>query len=269
MVGAQKSSTGFSVEQRDMETIELESTEVMEYAKYEALREKILGRGIVVAIDGPSGSGKSTISRNVAAALDLGYLDTGAMYRAAAWGVDHRGIDLNNPEKIAAAVATMDMKVNAVPHAPRIFVDGVDVLHVIRSDRINSIVSQVSAVPQVREILISIQRGIIELAQHATRGIVVEGRDITTVVAPHADVRILLTANPEVRLNRRALQDKGDADRATLDRERALVLDRDAKDSQVTSFQVASDGVTTIDSTDLSVSETLDTVMRLIDKATD
>ena len=81
----------------------------MEYANYEALREKILGRGVVVAIDGPSGSGKSTISRNVAAALDLGYLDTGAMYRAAAWGVEHRGVDLNDSAAIAAAVQTLSL----------------------------------------------------------------------------------------------------------------------------------------------------------------
>lgn len=240
----------------------------MEYANYEALREKILGRGVVVAIDGPSGSGKSTISRNVAAALDLGYLDTGAMYRAAAWGVEHRGVDLNNPIAIAAAVQDMKLTVNAVPHAPRIFVDGIDVMHVIRTDHINAIVSAVSSVPEVRTMLIALQRDIIAQARESTRGIVVEGRDITTVVASDAQVRILLTASAATRVSRRALEDQGDARSETLDRERALVLDRDARDAKVTSFQVAADGVTTVDSTDLSVSQTLDTVMRLIDQAT-
>ncbi|EFU82348.1 MULTISPECIES: (d)CMP kinase [Mobiluncus] len=240
----------------------------MEYANYEALREKILGRGVVVAIDGPSGSGKSTISRNVAAALDLGYLDTGAMYRAAAWGVEHRGVDLNDSAAIAAAVREMKLTVNAVPHAPRIFVDGIDVMHVIRTDHINTIVSSVSSVPEVRTVLIALQRDIIAQARQSTRGIVVEGRDITTVVAPDAQVRILLTASAETRVSRRALEDQGDARSETLDRERALVLDRDARDAKVTSFHTAADGVTTLDSTDLSVSQTLDTVMRLIDQAT-
>lgn len=240
----------------------------MEYANYEALREKILGRGVVVAIDGPSGSGKSTISRNVAAALDLGYLDTGAMYRAAAWGVEHRGVDLNDSAAIAAAVQTMKFTINAVPHAPRIFVDGVDVMHVIRTDHINTIVSAVSSVPEVRTTLIALQREIISQARESTRGIVVEGRDITTVVAPEAQVRILLTADEETRVSRRALEDQGDAHSETLDRERSLVLDRDTRDAKVTSFHVAADGVTTVDSTDLSVSQTLDTVMRLIDQAT-
>ncbi|ADI67944.1 (d)CMP kinase [Mobiluncus curtisii] len=240
----------------------------MEYANYEALREKILGRGVVVAIDGPSGSGKSTISRNVAAALDLGYLDTGAMYRAAAWGVEHRGVDLNDSAAIAAAVREMKLTVNAVPHAPRIFVDGIDVMHVIRTDHINTIVSSVSSVPEVRTVLIALQRDIIVQARQSTRGIVVEGRDITTVVAPDAQVRILLTASAETRVSRRALEDQGDARSETLDRERALVLDRDARDAKVTSFHTAADGVTTLDSTDLSVSQTLDTVMRLIDQAT-
>lgn len=240
----------------------------MEYANYEALREKILGRGVVVAIDGPSGSGKSTISRNVAAALDLGYLDTGAMYRAAAWGVEHRGVDLNDSAAIAAAVREMKLTVNAVPHAPRIFVDGIDVMHVIRTDHINTIVSSVSSVPEVRTVLIALQRDIIVQARQSTRGIVVEGRDITTVVAPDAQVRILLTASAETRVSRRALEDQGDARSETLDRERALVLDRDARDAKVTSFHTAADGVTTLDSTDLSVSQTLDTVMRLIDQST-
>lgn len=240
----------------------------MEYANYEALREKILGRGVVVAIDGPSGSGKSTISRNVAAALDLGYLDTGAMYRAAAWGVEHCGVDLNDSAAIAAAVREMKLTVNAVPHAPRIFVDGIDVMHVIRTDHINTIVSSVSSVPEVRTVLIALQRDIIVQARQSARGIVVEGRDITTVVAPDAQVRILLTASAETRVSRRALEDQGNARSETLDRERALVLDRDARDAKVTSFHTAADGVTTLDSTDLSVSQTLDTVMRLIDQAT-
>lgn len=240
----------------------------MEYEKYENLREKILGRGIVIAIDGPSGSGKSTIARNVAAALDLGYLDTGAMYRATAWWVEHLGIDITDAARIESAVSQMDLKVNAVAHNPRVFVDGIDVKHAIRSAHINSIVSGVSALPGVRRTLIALQQTIIAEARKSTRGIVVEGRDITTVVAPEAPVRILLTADPQVRLARRALENEGNTNADSLEQERALVLERDAKDSKVNDFLQAAPGVHTVDSTNLTVFETLDTVMDLVDKTT-
>ncbi len=238
----------------------------MEYEKYENLRETVLGRGLVVAIDGPSGSGKSTIARNVAAALDLGYLDTGAMYRAAAWWIDHQGLNADDSSTVERSVATMDLRVNAVPHAPRFFVEGIDVAHAIRTDHINEIVSAVSALPGVRKTLIEKQREIIKTARESTRGIVVEGRDITSVVAPEAEVRILLTADPETRLQRRAIADQGSAEGEALNHERALVIDRDAKDAKVTDFLEAGPGVTTIDSTNANVSETLDAVMKLIDK---
>lgn len=241
----------------------------MEYEKYENLREKVLGRGLVVAIDGPSGSGKSTISRHVAAALDLGYLDTGAMYRATAWWVDHQGLDVSHPAEVMVAVAKMDLKVNAVPHNPRIFVDGIDVGHAIRSDHIDTIVSDISALPGVREVLIALQQRVIREARQSTRGIVVEGRDITTVVAPDAEVRILLVADPEVRLRRRALEDAGHTGAEVLERERALVLERDAKDLQVNEFMKAAPGVHTVDSSELDVAGTLDAVMTLIDQAAD
>lgn len=241
---------------------------VVNFSKYEKLREKILGRSVVVAIDGPSGSGKSTIARNVAAALDLGYLDTGAMYRAAAWWVDRSGVDLDDAIAVEQTVKNMKLEVKAVPHAPRIFVDGIDVKHAIRTDKISEIVSKVSSNMAVRVHLIEAQRDLIEQAIASTRGIVVEGRDITTVVAPEATVRILLTASPEVRLARRSLADRGDVEAQSLQKERSLVLDRDAKDSKVTDFLEAAEGVATVDSTNLSVDETLDSVMSLIDQAT-
>lgn len=238
----------------------------MDYANYQDLRERVLGQGVIIAIDGPSGSGKSTIARNVAAALDLGYLDTGAMYRAAAWWVEHQGVDLKDPVAVGACVAQMELEINAVPHAPRIFVGGVDVKNVIRTDHINSVVSAVAAVPEVRSVLIDQQRDIIAAAVESGRGIVAEGRDITTVVAPHAQVRLILTADPQVRLARRSLQNGGDGGDASLEREKQLVIERDTKDAQVTAFLEAADGVETLDSTNLDVSETLDAVMRLISR---
>ena len=230
----------------------------MDYANYQDLRERVLGQGVIIAIDGPSGSGKSTIARNVAAALDLGYLDTGAMYRAAAWWVEHQGVDLKDPVAVGACVWQMELEINAVPHAPRIFVGGVDVKNVIRTDHINSVVSAVAAVPEVRSVLIDQQRDIIAAAVESGRGIVAEGRDITTVVAPDAEVRVLLA--------RRSLQNGGDGGDASLEREKQLVIERDTKDAQVTAFLEAADGVETLDSTNLDVSETLDAVMRLISR---
>lgn len=240
----------------------------MFFEQYENLRDKLLGKGVVIAIDGPSGSGKSTIARNAAAALDLCYLDTGAMYRGAAWWVDHQGINLRNTEMVEKSVGAMDLVFNTLPHAPRIFVEGIDVSQAIRTQHINEIVSMVSSLPGVRRVLIAKQRELIDKAKRSTRGIVVEGRDITTVVAPDADVRILLTADPQTRLARRALENHGDADSQSLQREKALVLDRDASDAKVTNFMQAAPGVTEVDSSAMSVEQTLDAVMQLIDQTT-
>lgn len=240
----------------------------MKYEKYEKLREKFFGRGLVVAIDGPSGTGKSTIARRVAAALDLAYLDTGAMYRAAAWWVDHRGLAASQSEAVVQVVREMNLEVTALPQNSRIFVDGIEVSRVIRSEQVNRMVSDIAAIPQVRQLLISQQRDIIAQACQSTRGIVAEGRDITTVVAPHAPVRILLTADPQVRLSRRARQDAGSTEADVLERERELVLARDAKDSQVNNFFQAAPGVQVVDSTCLSVDQTMDAVMDVIGQTT-
>lgn len=237
----------------------------MDYIEYEHVKDLTLGRGVVIAIDGPSGSGKSTVARQVAAALDMGYLDTGAMYRAAAWWCEYQHIDLNDAAAVSAAVKSIKMEVQAVPHAPRILVEGMDVMKVIREKRIAEIVSQVSSVQAVRDHLISMQKDIIKKFRESGRGIVVEGRDITTVVAPEAPVRILLTAAEDVRMARRAKDDFGVVDEAALAAEQDMVLGRDRKDAAVTQFYEAGEGVIKIDSTDLSLHETIDTVVYQIE----
>ncbi|MFV0427312.1 MAG: (d)CMP kinase [Beutenbergiaceae bacterium] len=222
--------------------------------------------GIVVAIDGPSGSGKSTISRRVAAARGLGYLDTGAMYRAAAWWCLHEGIDLADSPAVAATVAALPLQVGTDPAQPRVLVDGQDASVVIRSTEISTVVSAVATNVQVRPELIRRQRQIIEDAA-AGGGIIAEGRDITTVVAPDADVRILLIADESARLARRAQEVHGRTDASALAATRDQVVRRDSDDATVAHFHEAADGVITVDSTNLTLEQTVRVVQELVEAA--
>ncbi|MGB7982961.1 MAG: (d)CMP kinase, partial [Candidatus Nanopelagicales bacterium] len=165
----------------------------------------------VVAIDGPSGSGKSSTSRGVAIALGLDYLDTGAMYRAMAWFMLDRGVDVADPAAIAARADEPTLTSTIDPDAPTIAVDAHDVSAAIRDEAVTGAVSPVAAVPEVRTRLVDLQREIVAATQAAGRGIVVEGRDIGTVVLPDATAKIYLTADAQARAARRAVQD---ADRA-------------------------------------------------------
>ena len=232
-------------------------------------------RGLVVAVDGPSGSGKSSVCRRVAARLGLSYLDTGAMYRAAAWWCLDQGIDLTDAAAVTAATAAMPLEMGLDPDAPTVVVGGTDVGAAIRTPAISGVVSHVATNLPARAELGARQRAIIEAertgGRSAGRGVVAEGRDITTVVAPDAPVRILLTASEEARLARRALEVHGVADAAAVAATREHVVGRDAKDSTVVEFQVAADGVVTLDSSALTFDETveavLDVVRRLLEAA--
>ncbi|MDO8731314.1 MAG: (d)CMP kinase [Actinomycetota bacterium] len=163
-------------------------------------------RPLVVAVDGPAGSGKSSVCRGTAARLSWHYLDTGAMYRAMTWAVLDAGIDPNDADAVASFAKKPDIASGSNPYQPTIEVDGTDVGDAIREDRITSAVSAVSAVPKVRQLLVQKQRDAAQLAMRSGTGIVVEGRDITTVVLPNAHLKIFLTADPEVRAQRRALE---------------------------------------------------------------
>jgi cytidylate kinase len=217
--------------------------------------------GTVIAVDGPSGSGKSTVSRAVARRLGLGYLDTGAMYRALAWWCAHEGVDLDDREAVAAAAASMPLEMSLDPDDGRVCVAGVDVSRQIRTPGLSKVVSKVATNLKVREELVRRQRAIVEGARY---GIVAEGRDITTVVAPDADVRVLLTASKEARLARRALETRGSADAAAVAATRDEVLRRDADDSAVAEFLTAADGVTRIDSSAMGVEEVVEAVVSLV-----
>jgi cytidylate kinase len=219
--------------------------------------------GIVVAIDGPSGSGKSTISRMVARELGLAYLDTGAMYRAATWWCLREGIDLSDADAVTRTVRELPLEMVTDPAGPGVAVGGEDASVVIRSTEISTVVSAVATNLDVRAEMRRRQRDIIQ-AGRAGGGIVAEGRDITTVVAPDADVRILLVADADARLARRALEVHGVDDDAALAATRDQVLRRDADDATVSSFHVAADGVITVDSSHLSLDETVAVVRDLV-----
>lgn len=166
-----------------------------------------MARRCVVAIDGPSGSGKSTVARRLAQRLGAAYLDTGAMYRAVTWRVLREDVDLADPQAIAKVADHVRLESGTDPAQPRIWADGVAVDGPIRGPEVTTAVSVVAAVPAVRRLLVDQQRQIID----ATGRIVVEGRDIGSVVAPQADLKVFLTASADERARRRSTQDATDA----------------------------------------------------------
>ena len=216
---------------------------------------------LVIAIDGASGSGKSSTARGVAERLGLAYLDTGAMYRAVTVAYLDSGVDGSDTEAVTAAVTSADIDISTDPADQWVRVDGRDVTDEIRSQRISRSVSTVAMIPACRANLVSRQRAIIEAARN---GIVAEGRDITTVVAPDADVRLLLSADPAVRMARRKLDHGGAIEDAALHDQ---ILRRDADDSTLVNFTTAADGVTALDGSHLTLQQTIDAVVSLAAQA--
>jgi cytidylate kinase len=213
----------------------------------------------VVAIDGPSGSGKSSTSRGVADRLGLRYLDTGAMYRAMTWWILRQGVDVHDASAVAARVEEPEILSGTDPLGPTILVDGVDVGLAIRSDEVNAAVSPVAAVPEVRRRLLEIQREII-----GDGGIVVEGRDIGSVVAPDAEVKVYLTADAAARAHRRALEEGG----TDLEATRESLLARDEIDSgREVSPLVMAEGAVHLDGTAYTLDEVVALIVALVEKA--
>lgn len=215
---------------------------------------------LVVAIDGPSGSGKSSTSRGVAERLGLRYLDTGAMFRAITWWMLEHDVDPSDPAGIAARAGEAVIESGTDPLAPTITVDGQDASVAIRSDAVNAAVSPVSAVPEVRARLLELQRAIIADATDVG-GIVVEGRDIASVVAPDAAVKVYLSADPEARAVRRAAEAGGDV-AATQE----SLLARDKIDSgRATAPLTMVDGAVHIDTTPYALDEVISQVIALVE----
>lgn len=225
-----------------------------------------MDRPIVIAVDGPSGSGKSSVSRAVASQLGLDYLDTGAMYRAMTWWMLHNGVDVHDPDAVAQNAPRAVIVSGMDPLNPTITVDGTDVSIPIREAEVTGAVSLVSAVPAVRSLLVAKQQ---QAASGADRGIVIEGRDIGTVVLPDADLKIYLTADQEVRAARRAAEDAAraggnDVDAAVLEATAAALARRDRIDSsrEVSPLAKADDAIH-IDASALTLQEVIDSVLGL------
>ena len=216
---------------------------------------------LVVAIDGPSGSGKSTVARRVAEALGLRYLDTGAMYRALTWWALELGVDLGDRARVAELARDLPLDVGTDPRRPTVRVGDVDVAEAIRETRISAAVSAVATNLGVRAELVARQRAIA-----AAGGVVIEGRDITTVVAPEAPVRVLLTASETTRLHRRARDVHGAADAVAVAATRDQVLRRDADDAAVAQFLAAAEGVDVVDSSELSLDQTVAAVLDVVEE---
>ena len=215
----------------------------------------------VVAIDGPAGSGKSSVSRAAAQRLGFGYLDTGAAYRALTWASQHLPeFELENLPNLDLPFA-FDYSISTNPANYWVKVGQTDLTEAIRSTEVAEAVAQIARIQEVRDYMKQLTRALVEECPNP--GIVVEGRDTTTVVLPDADTRILLTASEEVRLERRSseLGTKSSNEVAK------QVSERDRSDSKVVDFLSPAPGVQLIDSTDLNFDQTVDAVISLVNVA--
>jgi cytidylate kinase len=212
----------------------------------------------VVAVDGPAGSGKSSVSKAAAKRLGFDYLDTGAAYRALSWYVLDLRIDSTDAGAVAASLPRFEYAIGTDPDGYHVRVGETDVTDSIREPRVTAVVSDIARVPEVRSHVTGIFRDIIRAS--SAPGIVVEGRDITTVVAPDATARILLTASEEARMSRRSAELASESASEVA----SALQKRDRADSRVVDFMTAAAGVTTVDSTTLNFDETVDAVLDVI-----
>ncbi len=211
------------------------------------------GTAKVIAIDGPAGSGKSTVARALAERLGLGYLDTGAMYRAVTVAALGKGVDVSDPDRVAPLASAIDLRLEGTT----VWADGADVTDAIRTPETSRAVSQVAKIPEVRRELVARQRAWV--ADHG--GGVVEGRDIATVVFPDAMLKLYLTARPEVRAARRA-GELGQTDTAAV---AAEIAQRDATDSarDASPLAVADDAIV-VDTSDRDVTAIVEAILELL-----
>jgi CMP/dCMP kinase len=213
----------------------------------------------VIAVDGPAGSGKSSTARGVAAELGLRYLDTGAMYRALTWWLISQNLDFRDPATVARGASRPVIEVTTDPASPAVSVDGTDVTGLIRTREVSNAVSAVASVPEVRKHLVARQQAILASACAAGEGIVAEGRDIGTVVAPRAVVKVFLTATEDARAERRSADlaaDPGATPTVTRDEQKR----RDTADAAQSAM--ASDAIE-VDSTAMSLAQVISLVVRV------
>ncbi|EGL17205.1 MULTISPECIES: (d)CMP kinase [unclassified Paenibacillus] len=212
-----------------------------------------------IAIDGPAGAGKSTIARKVAGELGFVYVDTGAMYRAVTWKVLQDGVDPLDTETVARTAAGMKIELVPGPDGQLVFVDGRDVSSDIRTKLVTDQVSQIAAIAEVRKLLVDKQK---QMA--ASKGIVMDGRDIGTHVLPDAEVKVFLTASVRKRAERRFQEVQGTAMATTLEEMEKDIARRDMLDEgrEVSPLVQAADAVM-LDSTDLTIPEVVESILEM------
>ena len=215
---------------------------------------------IAVAVDGPAGAGKSSISKIVAKKLGYLYIDTGAMYRSVTWAVLHNHIDVNNQEAVEALLPELDLTMEASDDSCKVFIAGQDVTDFIRTPQVNNAVSIVASYKGVRQYLVERQRLMAEAG-----GVILDGRDIGSVVLPNAELKIYLTASVEARAMRRYLEVKGTVNEQTLEDIKESVMQRDDMDkNRKESPLIQVEDAVLVDSSEMTFDETVERILHLV-----
>ena len=215
---------------------------------------------IAVAVDGPAGAGKSSISKIVAKKLGYLYIDTGAMYRSVTWAVLHNHIDVNNQKAVEALLPDLDLTMEASDDSCKVFIAGQDVTDFIRTPQVNNAVSIVASYKGVRQYLVERQRLMAEAG-----GVILDGRDIGSVVLPNAELKIYLTASVEARAMRRYLEVKGTVNEQTLEDIKDSVMQRDDMDkNRKESPLIQVEDAVLVDSSEMTFDETVERILHLV-----
>ena len=215
---------------------------------------------IAVAVDGPAGAGKSSISKIVAKRLGYLYIDTGAMYRSVTWAVLHNHIDVNNQKAVEALLPELDLTMEASDDSCKVFIAGQDVTDFIRTPQVNNAVSIVASYKGVRQYLVERQRLLAEAG-----GVILDGRDIGSVVLPNAELKIYLTASVEARAMRRYLEVRGTVNEQTLEDIKDSVMQRDDMDkNRKESPLIQVEDAVLVDSSEMTFDETVEHILHLV-----
>ena len=215
--------------------------------------------GINVALDGPSGAGKSTIAKAVAKKLEYVYVDTGAMYRSIAYYVISKGAELSDPEQIKPLLGEISIKLCYTEAGQRVMLNDEDVSDKIRTPEISMGASKVSAIPEVREFLLELQKNIAK-----ENNIIMDGRDIGTTILPNAEVKIYLTASADTRAKRRALEYEQKGESFDLDQIRKDIIERDERDMnrEISPLKQADDAVL-VDSSEMGIDDVVNAILNV------
>ncbi len=217
---------------------------------------------ISVAIDGPAGAGKSTIAKMAAKRLNFIYVDTGALYRTLGYGAHTGGVDIHNEAELESYLENSRVELKFIDGEQRVLLNGEDVSDKIRTPQMGTAASEISAIPRVREYLLDMQRALAR-----TNNVIMDGRDIGTVVLPNAEVKIFLTASPECRAKRRLEDFRQKGENVDFDEVLRLIVERDYQDShrEIAPLKAAEDSVI-VDTSDLSLEQSVEKIISTIEE---